>query len=192
MRRRSVRILVAAAVAGVGFASVPGPASASCAPPPPIEQGLADAGVVMVGTVMTVTNADRWADVRVEEIWKGRDLPAIVQVRGGVEPGTATSVDRTYEPGTRYLFVVRTDAGYLSDDSCTLTQPYGPQLERHRPDAPRTPVTSPTTTPDGEPTSAADAATTVSPGLVVLAVALGFALLLFTSLLIVARRAPRS
>jgi len=55
-----------------------------------------------------------------------------VDVHGGPEPGTATSIDRIYAT-TRYLFVVRHGDGVLEDDQCTATTAWTPDLARLRP-----------------------------------------------------------
>lgn len=134
-QRPRVRVLQVALLAAILLAFVPAfgrPARASCAPPPPMELGLASAEVVFVGTVTTLGNDNRWIRVRVEEIWKGGAIGAEVEVRGGAEPGTATSVDRSYGP-LRYLFVVGRGPGYLLDDACSLTTPWTEALAVHRP-----------------------------------------------------------
>ena len=119
-----------AAAAFVRPASVLG--SCAMAPGSPDEAVLLG-DVVFVGTVLRTENLGRWATVRVEERWKGsRDLPETVEVRGGPEPGVATSVDRTYLPG-RYLFVVRNGDGALADDACSGTQPWTGTLAAIRP-----------------------------------------------------------
>ena len=124
-------LAVLAALLSVG--SVAGPAAAACTPNPPIEIGLATAEVAFVGTVTSARNDNRWVTVRVEERWRGTQLPDVVEVRGGAEPGTATSTDRAYAPG-RYLFVVGTGpAGVLVDSSCSLTTPWTDDLARLRP-----------------------------------------------------------
>lgn len=107
---------------------------ASCATAP---RSAADSvlfgDVVFVGTVLRTENDGRWPTVRVEERWKGaRDLADTVVVRGGPEPGTATSVDRTYLPG-RYLFVVTAPGGILTDDACSGTRPWTDDLAALRP-----------------------------------------------------------
>jgi hypothetical protein len=122
-------LLILAALSPIGLV---GPAAASCAPTPPLELALPTAQVAFVGTVTSTTNANRWVTVRVEERWRGPELPETVEVRGGAEPGTATSVDRSYSLG-RYLFVVRSGAGYLVDDLCTPTTQWTDDLARHRP-----------------------------------------------------------
>jgi hypothetical protein len=101
---------------------VPAVASASCAMPIPIEEAIRSAEVVITGTVTAVENDGRWATVEVHEIWKGPDLPATVIIRGGPGPGSASSIDRTFTAGARYLFVAGLDGqGGLSDNACSAT-----------------------------------------------------------------------
>jgi hypothetical protein len=101
---------------------VPAAASASCTMPIPIEEAVRTAEVVITGTVTSTENDGRWAVVEVHEIWKGPDLPATVIVRGGPEPGTASSIDRSFTAGARYLFVASLDGqGGLSDNACSAT-----------------------------------------------------------------------
>lgn len=101
----------------------PGQASASCAALPDRETGWNLADAVFVGTVTSVANGGRWATVRVDEVWKGPDQPAEVVVRGGPGGNVASSVDRTYEVGTRYLFAAGISDGNLVDNSCSATAP---------------------------------------------------------------------
>lgn len=104
----------------------PAAASASCAMPIPIEEAIRSAEVVITGTVTATENDGRWASVEVHEIWKGPDLPAMVVVRGGPGPGVASSVDRSFTAGARYLFVVSLDGqGGLSDNVCSATTEMG-------------------------------------------------------------------
>lgn len=123
------------------FAWSPMPVMASCAMPPPLEEHLALADGVFVGTVHEVSNEGRTATVEVHEIWAGRDLPATVTVHGGQEQMT-TSVDRLFEAGIRYLFAVSANDGRLEDNACTATMPWTDDLEELRPTAPRLPMTS--------------------------------------------------
>lgn len=103
---------------------VPAPASASCAVLPGSEEQWKTADSVFVGTVIGVENNARWAKVSVEEIWIGPDQAAEVIVRGGSEDaGTASSVDRQYEVGIRYLFAVMVVDGTLQDNACSGTTP---------------------------------------------------------------------
>lgn len=127
--------VLAGALAWGGAALLrPAVALGSCASAPlPPEEAVLRGDVVFVGTVLRVENQGRWATVRVEERWKGsRDLAENVTVRGGPEPGAATSVDRTFEPG-RYLFIVTSADGYLQDNACTGTQPWADSLAALRP-----------------------------------------------------------
>jgi hypothetical protein len=109
-----------------------GAASADCAMPP-LEEAILLGEVVFVGTVVGLDNQSRWATVRVEERWRGaRDLADTVQVRGGPDPGTASSVDRLFSP-TRYLFVVSRGPDYLVDNACTPTTAWRDDLASLRP-----------------------------------------------------------
>jgi len=133
-RRAAAAVLVPLLVA-VGLVLAGPPAAlASCATAPrSAEDAVLFGDVVFVGTVLRTENEGRWPTVRVEERWKGaRDLADTVVVRGGPEPGTATSIDRTYLPG-RYLFVVSAPGGVLTDDACSGTRPWTDDLAAFRP-----------------------------------------------------------
>jgi hypothetical protein len=120
-----IPVLALALLAGAGTA-----AQASCAAPQPPGDQIKAAAVVFIGTVVYTTDADRVARVRVESIWKGPNLAAYVDVHGSPVSGpfAASSVDRTYQPGVRYLFVLYSADQPLQDNSCTGTQPYTPDL----------------------------------------------------------------
>ena len=121
------------------------PAAASCIPALPLEAQLAEAPLVFVGTVLSTANRDRVAQVAVEEIWKGPDLPDQVDVRGsrvGQQDNAVTSVDRTFRVGLRYLFVPDRVADLVpgpdgppvvEDSLCTATREYRLELDRLRP-----------------------------------------------------------
>lgn len=124
------------AVASMG--TLGSPARASCAGLPPLARAVRDAPVVFVGTVVDLTNADRWATVEVTDVWKG-DVAASVEVRGGQAdpPGpmnVVSSVDRSYREDKTYLFVLDsgTGEGFL-DNACTATTVYEEEMERLRP-----------------------------------------------------------
>ena len=118
---------------------VAGPATASCVMPPPTGRAVDEADVVFIGTVTSTTNADRWATVAVEEIWKGEDIDPVVEIKAGPAdpPGpimAASSVDRTFKEGVRYLFFpYRKKNGSFSDSSCSNTSRWTADLERFRP-----------------------------------------------------------
>lgn len=128
------------AVTAVASFLYTGTASASCAEIPPLERAVEEAPILFVGTVTDTTNADRWATVTVEEVWKGKGIGRAVEVRAGPKdpPGplmSASSVDRTYQEGVRYLFFpYRARRGTtLSDSSCSSTTRFTSALERYRP-----------------------------------------------------------
>jgi len=137
-----------AAILGLAFAVVPGTAVASCAEFPPLEDHLAQADVVFVGTVVAVTDEQRTALIDVEEIWRGPDLAAQVTVHGGFEDVGFTSVDRSFEEGVRYLVAASFNEGRLEDNACSATRAWTDDLADLRPEAVGTPQPSPTESDD--------------------------------------------
>jgi hypothetical protein len=137
---RAVRRLLAAALL-VAALGTPATASASCVMlPDDGAEPWAGADAVFVGTVTAVANGNRWATVRVEEVWQGPDQPAEVVVRGGPEGDMATSVDRSYAVGVQYVFAVAISDGQLQDNACSGTTPTDAiNLEAVRPDDVRQP-----------------------------------------------------
>lgn len=134
-----------AALAAMTTAALLWPASAlgSCAAPPGVAEQIAAADVVFVGTVQGLGDQGRTATFAVEEQWRGEPLPAIVQVRGGPSDlNSATSVDRTYEAGVRYLVAAYVVEGRLTDNACTATQPWSEELAAFRPAEVRVPTQS--------------------------------------------------
>lgn len=136
---RVLRVL--AAVGALAFVVPPSAVLADCMMPPPVQEAAQTAEIVFVGTVVATTNRNSWAHVAVEEIWRGPDQPAEVVVRGGPEGNAATSVDRSYAAGTRYLFFPYADeAGALADNSCTNTVEWSADLAQLRPADARQPL----------------------------------------------------
>ena len=134
------RFLVGAAFAGV--LALPAPVTASCVAPPPNGRAVKEADIVFIGTVTATTNNDRWATVEVEEIWKGDDIDPIVEIKAGpADPpgpaGVASSADRTFEEGVRYLFFPYRGKKGFTDSSCSNTTRFTPELERFRPTSAR-------------------------------------------------------
>jgi hypothetical protein len=140
---------------------------ADCIQPPPIEQAVREADVVFVGTVTGLSNGGRWATVAVEEVWVGPDLPPVVEVRGGPAGNSATSVDRSFRGGTRYLFVPLIADGTLQDNSCTSTTEFVDDHARLRPATPRQPVSA-----EPEPEAPFDVGLLLPPAALVIAAAL--------------------
>ena len=133
-RSRLTTVVAGLALALVGLIGAPSAALAACATAPQsAEDAVFFGDVVFVGTVLRTENQGRWPTVRVEERWKGAaGLAETVVVRGGPEPGTATTTDRTYLPG-RYLFVVENQGGVLMDNACTGTRAWTDELAPLRP-----------------------------------------------------------
>ena len=128
-------------------------ASASCAVlPGQPPAGFATAPVVFVGTVVSTANRDREATVRVESVWRGPDLLTYVRVVGTPDPAAqATSVDRTFRAGQRYLFVPTNSTSPFQDNTCTATQLYNSSL------APQAPPDARPPKPGGDPGTASPA-----------------------------------
>jgi hypothetical protein len=118
----------------------PATALADCIEPPRIEEAARSAEIVFVGTVTSTSNRDSWASVEVEEIWRGPDQPANVLVKGGPGGISATSVDRTFQAGAKYLFFPYVDGETLVDNSCTSTTPWSEDLLALRPAEARPPL----------------------------------------------------
>lgn len=124
-------------------------ARASCIAGPPLAEAVATADTVFIGTVLATTNEGRLARVRVDAVWRGGPLPAVVVVNGryagpGLPPAPAgevqwSSVDRSYTVGERYLFLPHNGVSPFEDVPCTSTRLYTPDLDRYAPAAVRTP-----------------------------------------------------
>lgn len=130
---RPLRLALLPAIAALALFATPVVTSASCIQPPPIEQVLKTAEIVFVGTVTATSNRDSWANVTVEEIWKGPDQAASIVIKGGPGGNAATSVDRSFKPGAKYLFFPYVSGGELLDNSCTLTTEWSADLQKLRP-----------------------------------------------------------
>ncbi len=164
--------LAAALLAALALVALPRPVDARCVEPPPIQEAVRTADVVILGTVKAVANEDTRATVSVAEIWRGPALPAEVIVQGG--PGGRTSVDRTFVVGTQYLFTLTLDPeGALRDSLCSSTIEWDAQLAALRPPG----AVPPAGSDDAQPTVAEaapfDPASLVAPAGVALLVALG-------------------
>jgi hypothetical protein len=132
--RRLALLAAVASVAAAGALARPSAALASCRLPLAIQEAVNSADIVFVGTVVGTENGNAWATVRIEEIWRGPDQPASVVVRGGPGGNTATSVDRSFEVGVRYLFFpFAGENGVLSDNACSSTTPWSAELAALRP-----------------------------------------------------------
>jgi hypothetical protein len=146
VRRSWIRALAALAVtlAAVGGFLVAGEgvAGASCMAPPAVDDAIRQADIVVVGTVSTTRSRGRIATVQVEDVWKGHVASELEVFGGPASENVFTSVDRTYEIGTRYLLFVHepsahgyspTFGGRYEDNSCSDTRPYTNDLAALRP-----------------------------------------------------------
>jgi len=114
------------------------------------QQAIQSAPTAFVGTVTDLSSGGRVATVRVDDIWRGNNIPSSVEVVGSPDlNAAATSVDRMYVAGAQYLFVP--DGGgpqSFTDNSCTATQLFTSGLSALRPaSAPGAPPHSASTFP---------------------------------------------
>jgi hypothetical protein len=174
------RLRAAVALSLLSIAALPATpraALASCVIAPPLEQAVEAAEIVFIGTVEETAQGNRWASVAVEEVWRGPDQPKTVVVKGGPAGNTATSVDRSFEVGVKYIFLPYVDpAEGLSDNSCTNTQPWTEAMAALRPAGARPPIGETNAPADG----GVDLGGFVGPAIlvaVVFAVLLGIGLL---------------
>lgn len=138
-----MRILQAASLAATMALLVgPMPAAASCAGPIPMAEALRKADSVFTGSVVGTANTGRTATVAVDEVWRGPDLPARVVVQGGPDGNVATSIDRTWEAGGRYLVFAAIVDSQLTDNACSSTQIWSDELEALQPSDARPPSDS--------------------------------------------------
>ncbi len=130
----------------------PGAVHASCGVSPTgpasLGQQLSRAPVVFVGTVVSASDNNRSAHVRVESVWRGPDLSAYVDVHGEA-PGSGlfsgSEADHSYQPGHRYLFAPLNARSPFEDygECGSLTQPYSTDVAAYAPAdarAPRAPT----------------------------------------------------
>ena len=128
------------------------PAQASCAEAVPLQDAIANAQTVFVGTVTETDFDGRVVTFNVSEVWKGETGPTIIVVGGpsiadlqaaqANGENVVTSVDRSFELGTTYLVVSHgSHDGVLLDNQCSNTQPFAVSLNEHRP-ADATPPTT--------------------------------------------------
>ena len=139
VRRLSLIVLVVAIV--VGRSSQ---ADAICAgtypdgQPQTIAAALDNADAIVVGMVLSTSNMNRYATVRVEEIWRGDVESQIIQIKGGVGPtggnfATVGEHDRYYRADSRYLFELSGSGSRFADDMCSVTVEWDDSLRLDRP-----------------------------------------------------------
>jgi len=120
--------------------SGPTPALASCVRALPTAEALAVAPVAFVGTVQSVSAQGRVAEVLVESVWAGADIPSHVTVDGRLSTTAVTSVDRTFEVGARLLFIPQGEASPFRDNSCSATTAFTEGLAALKPGAAHAPT----------------------------------------------------
>lgn len=135
MRQRTTGLLATSLLASTLVVVTATSAQASCMlDERSMEDKIASADVLFVGTVNALAHGNTTAQIEVEEVWAGDGLDDLVTVVGGSgQDGMATSIDRSWEPNGRYLVFAYEDNGHLADNSCTPTQPWSEDLAAFRP-----------------------------------------------------------
>lgn len=137
----------------------PASAYAQCAPQLDTAEALEQAQAVFVASVRSLDPSGRVAQMEVLSVWKGRDLPSRVEVRGATSsdaPTTAT--DGRFSQGATYLVIPENGREPFLATSCSATQPYTnpPNLippiyqDAIGADTGRIPATAPTLTAEEE------------------------------------------
>jgi len=125
-----VRILMLVVLGAFILAGAPGttaPAQAACDNSVQIDDALPAANAVFVGEVISLSDQNRVARMRVLEVWKGRDLPGTVEVLGSEEGSSAFGPDdRTFQLGRTYLVLSDSTRSPFDSNRCSATKLYNP------------------------------------------------------------------
>ena len=128
--RMLVRLLSLVLLGTLAAVAAPGAtpaAQAQCGNPAPFDTALVQANTVFVGEVVSLSNRNREASMRVIEVWKGRQLPATVVVEGGSsDPTDFGPDDRTFQEGRTYLVFSDDTRSPFGSDRCAATKLYTP------------------------------------------------------------------
>ncbi len=128
-------VLMAASLVGLALLLRPLSVGASCAEGVSLQEAIRSSPTIFVGTVSSVSDQGRRARVHVDDVWKGINLPADVEVIGTPDlSAAATDVDRAFTTSQQYLFLPTAGGPQnFQDNSCTQTQPYSQALLSLRP-----------------------------------------------------------
>ncbi len=118
-----VRVAVAAVIA-LAVLTTTGVAVAQCPPVPATEFAIDGATTVFVGRVVAIEDQGTIAEVRVLSVWKGRDLPETVEVRGSAGSATSSSDARRFDVGRNYLVIPENSREPYLATACNATQAY--------------------------------------------------------------------
>ena len=119
-------------------------ASAGCLAAPGPHDPVANSRVAFVGTVVSTTDDQHRALVRVESVWRGAQLPAQVAVESDVLPPPGEMIEdlAIFNSGWRYLFVPENATQPFKFPGCGGPIQYSSDLERYRPGTAHPPLTA--------------------------------------------------
>ena len=117
--------LVSVLAAGLLFAACGdgGAPDTDCEDPPAVSDRVLFASIILLGTVTDWDGTT--ARFKIEEIWRGPDLPEEIEIVP--EPG------RAYAAGVRYLAFPTNNPSPLFDERCSATIRWDESLEQYRP-----------------------------------------------------------
>jgi hypothetical protein len=144
MNARWLGLLAAVGASFLAGASAVGASCGVLGPSPTVPAEVATAKVAFVGLVISTSDMDRSARVKVESIWNGPVLPAYVEVHGeapGSGPFSGSEGDHRYQAGQRYLFIPLNENPPFADngDCNTSTQVYTAAVAAYAPADAKTP-----------------------------------------------------
>ena len=120
MKIRIVLLLMVAV-----FAVGPAAAAASCPQPESLITALEASNTAFVGRVVSTSDFDRIAEMRVIAVWKGGDLEEQITVWGvPVEGAPVSATDRRFAVGNSYLVIPENTRQPFLASSCSATQPF--------------------------------------------------------------------
>ena len=123
-------VLGLVALACGGAADVP---DTNCLEPETVAERVRFESMVLKGTVTGWDGAT--AQFRIEEIWRGPDLPEDVSI--------VAAEGRAFKEGERYLVFPTNNPPALADEPCSATARWDESFAQYRPDSARAPGAAP-------------------------------------------------
>ena len=121
---RAIRVLIALAVLFSVVLQSADAARADCAELPPLDEAIAEASSVFIGVVLDAGFDSGQATIRVQWIWKGRDLAEEVTVSTPVEATARQEEGFQFRAGSTYIVIVEEAGSEIEIGACSGTRTY--------------------------------------------------------------------